>query len=317
METPEPNDRTHKGKPPSLPSPEFPQPRARHYPRPPVAKRRGGGTGAIVRIVALGSWALIFVLLASMMRQLGGLSLPVPPPRALHATVPTPARAAAPLEAPPPADDPAPVETPAADFTSPPDIPTDTAPAVREEPAEPRSRLVQLAIPPAPNGNFFVEGEINRQRVVFMVDTGASWVAIPDKLRWKLNLTRGAYLSSATANGMAGMYATQIKQLSIGPLRLKDVDAVLNPGAPNEVVLLGMTALREVRLLQQGGLMLLQQEQAVDDSPAIPEAAPRPATSQAMKKSVKECMDADKVINDRVLKCMRGEDEAAREAGAE
>jgi hypothetical protein len=69
-----------------------------------------------------------------------------------------------------------------------------------------------------------------------------------------------------------------------------------------------MTALREVRMIQHNGRMSLQQE-------ILPEteevSAPPPPPK--LKKSVKDCMGANKIINDQVLKCMQGLDEGEEE----
>lgn len=165
----------------------------------------------------------------------------------------------------------------------------------------------KLDLSPSSNGNFYARGEINGQPVLFVVDTGASAVSVPERLQSQLRLSRGRYMQTTTANGFIGMYETHIKSLTLGPLRLNNVLAVLNPGAPDNTVLLGMTALREVHMTQHGGRMTLQQE-------VVPEGvqesfAPQPALK--IKKPVKECMGANKVINERVLKCVQGLDQEA------
>lgn len=183
-------------------------------------------------------------------------------------------------------------------------------PAVAAPPAEPEAleepppRIAQVIIPPARNGNFFVRGKINGQDVLFVVDTGASAVAVPEKLQQKLYLPRGRYGRSATAGGYTGMFETKVKELSIGPIELKDIPAVINPKAPDDIILLGMTALREVRMLHEDGKMILQQE-LPPEAPAAPPAPPPPK----LKKSIKECMGDDKVVNARVFKCMQGQEE--------
>lgn len=197
-------------------------------------------------------------------------------------------------------------------YSPPPGIAPPPSQAMAPPPRPSEPRIAELVLTPSANGNFYARGEINHQSVLFVVDTGASAVSIPDKLRHALQLTRGRYLQSATANGVAGMFETRVKALSIGPLRLKDVPAVLNPGAPDDTVLLGMTALREVRMVQHNGRMSLQQE-VPPDAGEQPSAPPPPK----MKKSVKDCMGGDKVINDRVLKCMQGLDEEEEAEGRE
>lgn len=265
----------------------------------------GRNPPTVARIVAFGSWLLVFMLLLALLKGINerridklkdeARAVPPQPVASVAGEIPQPA---------PPAEEPGPVATLAAPVEIVPAVASPPLPAEEPEKRKPAPpKIAQLTLTPSENGNFFVKGEINRQDVVFVVDTGASAVSIPDKLRWKLGLTRGRYIQSATANGIAGMYETQVKDLSVGPLRFKDVQAVLYPNAPNDVVLLGMTALRDVRMEQQNGRMVLQQVIAPEEETASPGAPPRKLT-----KSVKECMGADKVVNDRVLKCMQGEE---------
>jgi aspartyl protease family protein len=275
----------------------------------------------LTKIVALGALLLILLLPVMFLKGMSSQQLDLLKGRvraAKTSTAPAPTVQKSPSqETSSPSDSPASTQASepaniAAPVYSTPAIPESPIPAGEPQGAAPQ--LAELVLSPAPNGNFYVKGQINGQEVIFVVDTGASAVSIPDSLRWKLNLTRGRYLQSATANGIAGMYETQVKNLSIGPLRLKDVQAVLNPNAPDNTVLLGMTALREVRMVQQDGHMLLQQE-------IHPDTADEPSVSSPslkLKKSAKDCMGTDKIINDRVLKCMQGaEDEVEAEQQTE
>lgn len=269
-------------------------------------------------------WLVIFMLLFMLIRSLSPTQMgrfteglksmqDEPGPAATEEPVVTAAAVAPGVSSvPPPAPEPNPEVAEAsvsmAESVNPPQvIPPSTSGALTPPPQPSTPRIAELVLAPSANGNFYVRGEINHQSVLFVVDTGASAVSIPDKLRHTLQLTRGGYLQGATANGIAGMYETQVKSLTIGPLRLKNVAAVLNPGAPDDTVLLGMTALREVRMVQHNGRMSLQQEIL----PEVEEASAPPPPK--LKKSVKDCMGANKVINDQVLKCMQGLDADAEE----
>jgi aspartyl protease family protein len=184
-------------------------------------------------------------------------------------------------------------------------LPHTVRPPLPSAPArEPLRKSVAVVISPAPNGNFYAPGQINGRDVRFVVDTGASTVAIPDRLRWQLGLTHGRYLQSMTANGIAGMYETRVKSLSIGSIQLSDVTAVLYPNAADDTVLLGMTALREVRMAYENGRMVLQKEIGGEPQPAAEE--PPPAAAPALKRPVQDCMGRSKVVDDRVLRCMQG-----------
>lgn len=59
----------------------------------------------------------------------------------------------------------------------------------------------ELVIPRSPDGHFYVPGEINRTPVRFMVDTGASSVAISSFIAQQAQLPDGSRITVRTANG--------------------------------------------------------------------------------------------------------------------
>jgi aspartyl protease family protein len=66
------------------------------------------------------------------------------------------------------------------------------------------------------SGHYKFDGEINRHKVTFLVDTGATITAIPGELQQKLGLKAGPATSVSTANGLTTAYLTRLDQLSIG-----------------------------------------------------------------------------------------------------
>ncbi len=118
-------------------------------------------------------------------------------------------------------------------------------------------REVRLQANPA--GHFVSTGRINGQPVALLVDTGATAVAVPLSLADTLGLRRGAPQSVATANGLAQGYRTQLAQLQVGSIVLKDVRAVLLPGQAPPVVLLGMSALKRLEFSVRSGTLVLRQ----------------------------------------------------------
>src|SRR3979411_938220 len=55
-------------------------------------------------------------------------------------------------------------------------------------------------------GHYLADGEINGRSVTFLLDTGATWVALPLSLGRELQLKRGATVTLQTANGAAVGY---------------------------------------------------------------------------------------------------------------
>lgn len=108
-------------------------------------------------------------------------------------------------------------------------------------------------------GHFVSGGFINGQPVQFMLDTGATDVAMPEAVARKLELTRGAPVLLTTANGKTQGYRTEIASLQLGDIRLSNVRALVVPGFEGNQVLLGMSALKQLEFTQRGGNLLLRQ----------------------------------------------------------
>ena len=108
-------------------------------------------------------------------------------------------------------------------------------------------------------GHFVASGHINGQPVNFMLDTGATDVAIPAQLAQRLKLEQGFGVTLSTANGRTEGYRTRVDRLQLGDIVLRDVRAIVVPGLDGEQVLLGMSALNKLEFTQRGGTMLLRQ----------------------------------------------------------
>jgi aspartyl protease family protein len=108
-------------------------------------------------------------------------------------------------------------------------------------------------------GHFVASGQINGQPVDFMLDTGATDVAIPVSVAQRLKLEKGFGVTLSTANGLSQGYRTRIDRLQLGDIVLRDVRALVAPGLDGNQVLLGMSALNKLEFTQRGGTLLLRQ----------------------------------------------------------
>ncbi len=108
-------------------------------------------------------------------------------------------------------------------------------------------------------GHFVSSGQINGQPVQFMLDTGATDVAVPERLAAELKLVQGAPVTVSTANGRTQGYRTRLERVQLGDIQLRDVRALVVPGLDGEQVLLGMSALKQLEFTQRGGSLLLRQ----------------------------------------------------------
>jgi aspartyl protease family protein len=109
-------------------------------------------------------------------------------------------------------------------------------------------------------GHYLVTGTINQKEAVFMLDTGATDVVIPQRLGDRYGLQAMGFGTGITANGLVDFSHTRIAELRIGAITLYDVDASLNPGMDEEMpILLGMSALRRLEMTQKDHTLILRQ----------------------------------------------------------
>lgn len=109
-------------------------------------------------------------------------------------------------------------------------------------------------------GHYVASGLVDNKEVVFMLDTGATHVAIPGALERHLNLQRGQSYYVHTANGQAEVYATKIDKLEIGGIVLQNVKAAISPTMQGEEILLGMSVLKQLEFRQKGNKLTLVQQ---------------------------------------------------------
>lgn len=120
-----------------------------------------------------------------------------------------------------------------------------------------------LNIPRDRRGHFAAEGRIEGQRIGFMVDTGASVVALNETsaARFGLRPSRGEYNATvSTANGTIKAARTRIAMLDVGGLVVRDVDAMVLPDEALSENLLGLSFLSRLKRFEYAnGQMVLEQ----------------------------------------------------------
>ena len=108
-------------------------------------------------------------------------------------------------------------------------------------------------------GHFVSSGQINGRIMQYMVDTGASTVAIgrPDAQRMGLKFEeQGQSVRMNTANGVAQGWRMRLDSVRVGVVELRGVDAIVTP-QPMPYVLLGNSFLREFEMSRNGDEMVL------------------------------------------------------------
>ena len=107
-------------------------------------------------------------------------------------------------------------------------------------------------------GHYVASGRINGEPVVFLLDTGATDVALPLPLARRLELPLRAGGMSKTANGNVRTWSTRLDSVDLGGLKARRVRASVLPNMPGEEVLLGMSYLKRFELIQRGGTLTLR-----------------------------------------------------------
>jgi aspartyl protease family protein len=131
------------------------------------------------------------------------------------------------------------------------------------EPPIAQAGIRSLSIPRDPRGHFQTEGRIEGQRIGFMVDTGASVIALNEKsaARFGLRPSRADYKATVTtANGTIKAARTRLAMVDIGGIVVRDVDAMVLPDEALSENLLGLSFLGKLKRFEYAnGRMVLEQ----------------------------------------------------------
>jgi aspartyl protease family protein len=136
----------------------------------------------------------------------------------------------------------------------------------------PQARISANYAPAAPSehrivrddsGHFRTIGRINGQSTRFLVDTGATGVAMSSVEAERLGLDfkgRGKPMLAQTASGVVKSYGMMLESVAVGSIELRNVAGVVVEGSSPPQVLLGMSFLGNLEVSHQGNLMLLRQK---------------------------------------------------------
>lgn len=107
-------------------------------------------------------------------------------------------------------------------------------------------------------GHFLAEGAVNGNPVRFLVDTGATSVALPasEALRLGIDYRKGQRAMSSTAGGMVPIYIVRLDTVRLGPIELSGVEGVVVEQGL-DIALLGMSFLNRVEMKRDGQHMVL------------------------------------------------------------
>lgn len=126
-----------------------------------------------------------------------------------------------------------------------------------------QKKLAEAKILPSSSGMYSTVGYINGQQVGFLVDTGATWIAMNVHQARRLGINYrfiGQRASVSTANGVVPVYRVKLNKVRVGEIELSNVDAGVLEGDSPSQVLLGNSFLNRVEMVRQGQVMILKQK---------------------------------------------------------
>jgi len=108
------------------------------------------------------------------------------------------------------------------------------------------------------SGHYQAQGQINGQPVNFLIDTGATDVALPESIARALGLDFGPRVQVMTAAGPSIAWMTRLDNVTLGGISRNNVRASITSGEFNGI-LLGMSFLRHYSLQQQDGKLIISE----------------------------------------------------------
>jgi aspartyl protease family protein len=117
----------------------------------------------------------------------------------------------------------------------------------------------EIVIPASSGGHFVTTGSINGRSVQFMVDTGATLVALSqiDAERLGVDYRSGPRILMQTANGSVQAHQVTLTSLRVGDVEVANVNAIVIPAAM-PMVLLGNSFLGRFQMRRENDVMRLE-----------------------------------------------------------
>lgn len=111
-------------------------------------------------------------------------------------------------------------------------------------------------------GHYITPGRINGLAVEFLVDTGATLVAmnLPTAKKLGINYRAGDESFARTANGVTPVYLVNLAAVSVGNVEVKNVRATVHLGNSPDVILLGNSFLSRVEMNRESGVLVLSSQ---------------------------------------------------------
>lgn len=118
------------------------------------------------------------------------------------------------------------------------------------------SQGMSLTLDIEKDGHFYSAGTVNGHPTRFLIDTGASAIAVSGEFARRAGITGCVEFSAITANGRAQGCQTTVPHLTFGPFTFNNATVLVVEQLAGES-LIGMDILRRFRIMQDGPQMIL------------------------------------------------------------
>jgi len=117
----------------------------------------------------------------------------------------------------------------------------------------------RIVLPADSRGHFMTQGAINGRAVTFMLDTGATSIAMSaaDAQRIGLDYSKGQPVQMSTANGVALGYRLRLQSVRVGDVEVFDIDAIVSQQSM-PYVLLGNSFINRFSMRRDADQMVLE-----------------------------------------------------------
>lgn len=117
----------------------------------------------------------------------------------------------------------------------------------------------EMTIPRSRDGHFYAPGFVGGQPVVFLVDTGASYVTISQDFAQHAGISGGTPTRFRTANGVINGTIVDNLTVSIGPAEASGIKVAVGLiGTDRDTALLGQSFLSRFQITLTGNQMVLR-----------------------------------------------------------
>ncbi len=126
-----------------------------------------------------------------------------------------------------------------------------------------KAEAVEVRIPSGRGGHFVAAGQINGQPVEFLVDTGATHIAMNRATaeRLRINFRAGRQSQASTANGVVSTFVVNLARVTVGGISVDNVAASVHLSGSPSIVLLGNSFLSHLQLKQEDGVLVMSSRQ--------------------------------------------------------